>query len=186
MFRLKYLTPEPVTCEELKSLYRKLAMANHPDTGGDAEAMKAINDEYEYLFSRLKNIHANAQGEKYTSTGSRETQETPEQFIEIIDRLIRFEEIKIEIIGAFIWVSGNTKVYKEELKEMGFKWHSKKFAGIPSRIHFPSDSQSSPLSTHKNKPHSLSYSPYRQLLKSVCFLCQYVCLQDIRTRLSKA
>ncbi len=126
MFRLKYFNPEPVTCEELKSLYRKLAMVNHPDAGGDAEAMKAINGEYEYLFARLKNVHANASGEKYTSTGSRETAETPEQFIEIIDRLIRFEGVKIEIIGAFIWVSGNTKVYKEQLKEMGFRWHSGK------------------------------------------------------------
>jgi hypothetical protein len=34
--------------------------------------------------------------------------------------------VTIEIIGFFIWVSGNTKPYRDILKEHKFKWHSKK------------------------------------------------------------
>ena len=38
---MKYFTPVPATLEELKALYRKLAMKHHPDLGGDTETMKA-------------------------------------------------------------------------------------------------------------------------------------------------
>ena len=37
--------------EELKKMYRTLAMKNHPDVGGSEEAMKAINIEYEVMFN---------------------------------------------------------------------------------------------------------------------------------------
>lgn len=35
--------------EELKKIYRKLALKNHPDHGGSEEAMKEVNDAYETL-----------------------------------------------------------------------------------------------------------------------------------------
>jgi len=119
---MNYFHPLPETLEQLKKAYRKLAFKHHPDNGGNEEEMKTVNSQYAKLFEILKNIHVNAQGEKYT----KETNETPEQFISIINELIRFEGILIEIIGSFIWVSGNTKPYKEQLKEMGFKWSSNK------------------------------------------------------------
>jgi len=118
----KYFIPTPETAEELKKMYRKLAFKHHPDNGGCEEAMKAVNGEYSRLFEQLKNIHTNAQGERYT----KDTQETPEHFINIINELIRFEGVLIEIIGSFIWVSGETKPYKDKLKEMGFRWSSNK------------------------------------------------------------
>jgi len=34
--------------------------------------------------------------------------------------------MEIEICGAWVWVSGNTKPHKDRLKEAGFKWASKK------------------------------------------------------------
>jgi len=43
-----------VNLEELKSEYRRLAMENHPDLGGDNEAMKDINAEFEMMFIILK------------------------------------------------------------------------------------------------------------------------------------
>ena len=35
---------------------------------------------------------------------------------------------KIEIIGTWIWVSGNTKEYKDQLKELHFTWSKNKAA----------------------------------------------------------
>ena len=36
------------------------------------------------------------------------------------------EGIVIEVIGCFVWVSGDTKPHKEILKSLKFKWHSNK------------------------------------------------------------
>jgi curved DNA-binding protein CbpA len=121
---MKYFIPEPKTLEELKKLYRKLATEYHPDAGGTDEAMKAVNAEYSLLFEKLKDVHTNAAGETY----HKETDETPEQFINIINELIHMDGVTIEIIGSFVWVSGNTKPYKEILKEMSFRWSQNKTA----------------------------------------------------------
>lgn len=110
------------TLEELKKEYKRLALENHPDRGGDVEVMKAINAEYDIMFNRVKDIHVNAKGETYT----KENTETPSEFKDIIDKLIRMEGLEIEIIGCFIWLSGNTKAHKDNIKALGFKWHSTK------------------------------------------------------------
>lgn len=110
------------TLEDLKKQYRTLAMKNHPDRGGDAETMKAINNEYDSFFAKVKNTHKNKDGETY----QKENPEKASEFKDIISKLIRMDGVEIEIIGCFIWLSGNTKEHKEEIKLLGFKWHSKK------------------------------------------------------------
>lgn len=110
------------TLEELKKQYRALAMKHHPDRGGDVEVMKLINEEYDRAFAKVKDIHRNAKGETYT----KENPETAEQFRDIIDKLLRMQGVEIEVIGCFIWLSGNTREHKDEISAMGFKWHSKK------------------------------------------------------------
>lgn len=118
---MKYFT-NIKTLEELKKEYKRLALENHPDRGGDVEVMKAINAEYDIMFNKVKDIHVNAKGETYT----KENTETPSEFKDIIDKLIRMEGLEIEIIGCFIWLSGNTKAHKDNIKTLGFKWHSTK------------------------------------------------------------
>lgn len=110
------------TLEELKKEYRKLGKIHHPDCGGDEEIMKAINNEYDEMFPKLKNKHVNKEGKMY----EKENNESPEEFKNIINALMRMKGVHAEIIGCFIWVSGNTKEYKDALKQLGFKWHSKK------------------------------------------------------------
>lgn len=50
---MKYFTA-CTTLDELKKEYRRLAMANHPDRGGDEATMKAINAEYDAVFPAFK------------------------------------------------------------------------------------------------------------------------------------
>jgi len=121
-----YFKPIPETLDELKSAYRKLAMQHHPDVGGDGETMKAIINEYEALFNRVKSFHRNKDGKIY----EKETNETPEEFRDIIEALfkIKMADVDIELIGSFIWLTGNTKPYKEEIKALKFRWSQNKTA----------------------------------------------------------
>lgn len=121
-----YFTPTPKTLEELKKQYRKLVFMHHPDKNGDAEKMKAVNNEYDKLFKILKDVHQTKDGETYTAKQT--SAETADQFKDLINELMKMDDIEIEIIGCFVWVTGNTRAYKDKLKELKFQWHSKKTA----------------------------------------------------------
>ena len=41
---------------------------------------------------------------------------------------MKIDGIVIEVIGCFVWVTGNTKPNKEKLKTLKFQWHSRKSA----------------------------------------------------------
>lgn len=97
--------------EDLKKEYRKLALKHHPDKSqGSEDIMKEINNQYEKAFEQLKK-----QG----------TKESARDLMDIIDKLIKYDTIGIEIVGTWVWVDGKTYPIKEELKSLGFKWSSK-------------------------------------------------------------
>ena len=121
-----YFRPTPETLEELKTMYKKLALANHPDQGGSTEAMQTINAEYTELFNSLKNVHRSADGETYTAR--QDNDETAAEFIDIIAKLVRLPGIIIELCGSWLWITGETRAVKDELKAIGFRWSSNKKA----------------------------------------------------------
>ena len=115
------------TAEELKKEYRKLVMKLHPDIiGGDGEGFNEMRNEYEKLWERLKNVHANSEGKTYTAT--KKTEETPQNFIHIINVLIILNDIEVETCGSWVRVSGDTQQHREVLKQLNFKWAHKKQA----------------------------------------------------------
>lgn len=122
---MKWFT-NPQTLEELKKEYKKLVFKHHPDKGGKTSDMQEINAEYDSLFAKLKNVHKNASGETYTA--KQETTETPEQFREIIEKLIHLEGIEIEICGAWLWITGNTFHNRDTLKSLRFRYSKGKNA----------------------------------------------------------
>lgn len=101
--------------EEAKKRYYRLAQENHPDHGGDPETMKAINAEFERFC-------------KEGPTGGADRDDLPEEFIRVIVRIITLDGLTAEIIGRWVWVTGNTYQHKDALKEAGFRWASKKKA----------------------------------------------------------
>ena len=112
------------TAEELKKAYHKAAAKLHPDNGGSEEEFKKMQSEYMKAFDRLKNIHTNAAGEQY----EKESTENATDYMEIINKVIHFEGVTIEIIGSWIWLSGDTRAYKDEIKAAGFWWSKNKKA----------------------------------------------------------
>lgn len=121
---MKKLIENVETLEELKHKYKKLALKHHPDCGGNEEIMKQLNNEYDELFEKLKNTHKNKDGDFYT----KETEESPEEWKDIIHQLLALKMVNvvIEVIGSFLWVSGETKPYKEHLGKNGL---GMKFSG---------------------------------------------------------
>ncbi len=110
------------TLEDLKKEYRRWAMQLHPDRGGSTAEMQILNAEYEQLFRKVKDVHTNKEGDEYR----RETNEAPEDFTTLINELLKLNNIHIEVIGSFVWVSGDTRPYRDILKSLGLKWHHKK------------------------------------------------------------
>lgn len=108
------------TLDELKKEYRRLVMINHPDHGGDTATMQEINAEYAARFEALKAKH-NAEHDE-----SHQTTETPEEFREIIEALLRMDGVEVELCGSWLWIGGNTRAHKEELKAAGCRWSSSK------------------------------------------------------------
>ena len=114
------------TVDDVKKTYRQLARELHPDNlaTGNAEAFKSMQSEYETAFNRLKNVHDGKDGKTYY----KETAETADMFRDIIDRIIHITNCTIEIVGSWIWVTGETYNSKKVLSEAGFRWASKKKA----------------------------------------------------------
>ena len=109
------------TMEELKDKFRELVQEYHPDKNGNEkgkfrEIMKIINAEYEQLFKEIKN-DSTKKSSKYWNVN--------DGFREIIQEIITFPDITIEIVGQWIWVSGNTYPKKDKFKDLGFYWSGK-------------------------------------------------------------
>ena len=95
----------------------------HPDnTNGSTEATQEINAEYDNLFKALKNRHKN----KTDTTDTTYNANLDKALREVLEKVINFEGINIEVCGSWLWLSGNTYTYKNTLKALNFKWASQK------------------------------------------------------------
>ena len=126
---MKYFT-NIKTVEELKKAYFAIAKKYHPDMGGSVEIMKEINNEYETLFAKVKDIHTSVKEDsaEETYTAKAPTNEAPEDFINIIKFLLSLGGLDIELCGRWLWIGGNTKEHKEVLKGLHFRWSKSKLA----------------------------------------------------------
>ena len=108
--------------EEVKATYKKLAKQYHPDLGGDTLTMQEINKDY---------VYASAKAIKGANLSEEETESEihfSEAYRQAIEKIIHLEGIIIEVVGYWIWVTGNTYTVKATLKEAGFFFAPKKSA----------------------------------------------------------
>lgn len=110
-----------VSKEDIKTTYKKLALKYHPDRNPlGAELMKAVNAAFDILIANIDKI------KQFQSTEEKDHYNYGEEMEKILTALNTMPGIVFEVLGNWIWISGNTKEHKESLKMMGCKWASKK------------------------------------------------------------
>jgi len=100
------------TLSEAKKVYWQLAKENHPDRGGSNEAMKALNEAFNN-FSPVADDFGNAKQSSYKFYDFEGSQD----FIAIIERLLSIApDCFIEVVGDWIWITGDTYSHKQTIK----------------------------------------------------------------------
>ncbi len=111
------------TIEELKKKYKELLRKYHPDNpNGSTEVTKEINAEFDALCAALR--HENTSDEHCTTE---EEKAANEAFKAVLDRIIHINA-DIEVVGQWIWVGKGSYENRELLKEVGFRYASRKKA----------------------------------------------------------
>lgn len=132
--------------DEVKALYRTLAMQNHPDHGGDLRTMQEINAQYAeaqvYWMKhneRARQTEAHADGRKTTADFN-----DLDSVGEVLKVRIEWalnnlpQDVTVELCGLWVWLTGNTYPVRETIKNsgLGFKFAGAKkawtFAGCKS------------------------------------------------------
>ena len=92
--------------DEAKVLYKKLALQLHPDRSGyDSTA------DFQAMQNQFENFRPTS--EKFK--GEFDAWNAVE-YAELIQQLMQIPDITIEICGSWIWLAGNTKPVKEQIK----------------------------------------------------------------------
>lgn len=100
--------------DSLKKSYFKLAKVYHPDAGGTKEQFQRLQKEYEGLFKTIMS------GSNLSANDIANEIELDENLRQAVDAIIGIPSLNVELIGKWIWVSGNTYPIRNELKNAGF------------------------------------------------------------------
>lgn len=111
------------TLDELRKEYRRLAMIYHPDKGGSTILMQELNDRYERLSKKLINSNP-----EFSEAKKEWEQQVSEDIRDMLDHIIFLKGVDIEVIGSWIWITGNTFQVRVTLKNAGFNFSHQKCA----------------------------------------------------------
>ncbi len=122
---------------ELRKQYKELLKKYHPDNRGNVVDMQEINAEYDNLFKILKDKHDSkaTDSDKTSFDNMQYDFAEDEKLREMLEKIIGFSSITLEVIGNWLWAFDSYN-YRKELKELGFRyaknkkawyWHSESF-----------------------------------------------------------
>ncbi|MEN3262819.1 DnaJ domain-containing protein [Sodalis endosymbiont of Spalangia cameroni] len=110
-----------LTEKDIKATYKKLALKYHPDRNPlGNELMKAVNTAFDFLMTNIDKIN------QFQSSNEDERYNYSEELENVLKTLSNLYGVIFEVIGNWVWISGETREHKNALKELGCKWAAKK------------------------------------------------------------
>ena len=109
------------TLAAIKAEYKRLVKINHPDVGGDNATMQEINRQYT---EAVEWITKHGEGRDRQDAAA----EVPRDYINAVAAVVNLRGLEVELVGSWIWVTGETRLHKDALKAAGYRWASKKVA----------------------------------------------------------
>ncbi len=105
------------TPDTIKAAYRKACSMYHPDRNpAGLEMMKMVNQAYDVL----RNETGTAQ-----ETEVKDAASYGDEIFQALSKIMHLG-LDVEICGSWVWLHGDTKPHKEEIKAAGFMWAPKK------------------------------------------------------------
>ena len=112
---------------DLKAAYRQLCKQYHPDKGGSTQQMQAINNDYEAAMTRLLNAKPDEEyGENKWYKSRAEEAEVEARVRAAVEKIAHLDGLDIEIVGAWVWVGGDTRTHKDALKAADYWFMGKR------------------------------------------------------------
>ena len=117
------------TLDEITKCYRTKVKQAHPDQGGNTPWFFDVREAYKVILEQYKYNHKtqNEDTGDWEESEVNLTQELRDKITESLEKLNN-EDIEINILGNWIWISGNTYQNKGEIKSLGFKFSKNKCA----------------------------------------------------------
>lgn len=108
----KYFTGSYASIQDVKNEYKRLAKLYHPDLNGNSTTaiMQEVNSEYDRIIIEVNN----KQDKKVNINNYYEG-----LFKNVVIELLKIKDITIDVVGFYLWIDGNTKQHKDELKKIG-------------------------------------------------------------------
>ncbi|BBI93102.1 dnaJ-like protein (plasmid) [Serratia symbiotica] len=116
-----------LTEKDIKTTYKKLALKYHPDRNPlGNELMKAVNTAFDFLMTNIDKIN------QFQSSNENDRYNYSEELENILKTLSGMSGVIFEVIGNWVWISGETHEHKNALKEVGWQMGSKEKAVVLS------------------------------------------------------
>lgn len=106
--------------KDLKKIYHTMARQYHSDLNDlkSDTMMKLINNAYSWLKDNLPLF--------VDETKTQQESTITDELSTAIDAIKHLHDINIELMGCWLWVTGDTRTHKDIFKANGFRWSPKK------------------------------------------------------------
>jgi hypothetical protein len=108
---------------QVKTQFRKLLFQFHSDINKNSndDKTKELISQYKIKLKKLHNTQDKNNNKNYTYVYEDKTENGIIEKLNLL-RGLSMKDVEILLIGSFIWINGNTKEHKENLKNIGFRW----------------------------------------------------------------